>query len=270
MNSNQLKFAEIFSFLALIFFLMFIFVYQNNQILTGNEPDTLIVLNKELKESNEQLQNHYQKLEDNYKQIKEDKERLETANSGLYEELLLERQVDKASKKFPNQITIPNTGKYAFSFGTAILTPDLSQFIQGEVVTKIKQAFNDSEIKINVIEVIGHTDAVPVNGSSNLDQRLNKVANNPNSGVNILRAGSNTDLGLMRALSVVKALEQNKELMQFFKEQGLIENTQDNRKTIFRAYSAAQLYDSNGKLVSSNARNQSSRRIEIRFTYIEP
>ncbi len=269
MNSSQLKFAEIFSFLALIFFIMFIFFYQNNQNSTGNEPPSLIVLNEQLKESNEQLKNNYQQLEDNYKQIKEYNQRLETANSGLYEELLLERQVDKASKKFPNQITIPNTGKFAFPLGTAILTKKLSQFIQDEVVPKIKQAFKDSEIKINVIEVIGHTDAVPVNGSSNLDQRLNKVANNPNSGVNILRAGSNTDLGLMRALSVVKALEQNKELTQFFKEQGLIENTQDKRKTIFRAYSAAQLYDSRGKLVSSNARNSSSRRIEIRFTYIE-
>ena len=270
MNSNQLKFAEIFSFLALIFFIMFIFYAQANQNSSAQNPNKLVVSNQELIATNKTLENNYQSLQKDYNKIKKENQKLERSNASLSQKLSLEKKVNKSNKKFPNQITIPNTGKYEFPFGTATLTRDLSKFIQNEVVPKIKQGFNDSEIKINVIEVIGHTDTVAVSGSSNLDQYLNKVANNPNGGIETLKAGSNADLGLMRALSVIKALEQDKALIQFFQEQGLIKDSQDKKQTIFRAYSAAQLYDSRGKLASSQGESSSSRRIEIRFTYIEP
>ncbi|NEO33166.1 MAG: flagellar motor protein [Symploca sp. SIO3C6] len=208
MNSKQLKYAEIFSFIAFVFFVVLIFYQQTNQRLQG-----------ELVEA-------------------------------------------KTKHKFPPNITIQNTGKYAFKLGQANLTPQLEQFIHDTVVPKIKERFKN--YKVNIIEVIGHTDGVEFKGISNLDKRLNVVAGNENRRIGSLKAGSNTDLGLMRALAIIKALQKEEEMIQFFKEKGL------GNKPMFRAYSAAQLYNTDGTIATSSAKeNPSRRRIEIRFTYHE-
>ena len=67
--------------------------------------------------------------------------------------------------------------------------------------------------------------------------------------VSRLSAGSNADLGLMRALAVVQKLESS----------GL-------KNVEFRAYSAAQLYLPSGNLATVNRKpDETRRRIEIRF-----
>ena len=68
-----------------------------------------------------------------------------------------------------------------------------------------------------------------------------------------MTAGSNADLGLMRALAVVKELEKNPRLKQL----GLK----------FRAYSAAQLYLPSGEYARvQRYSDPQRRRIEIRFS----
>ncbi|GGA32740.1 hypothetical protein [Okeania sp. KiyG1] len=104
-----------------------------------------------------------------------------------------------------------------------------------------------------IVQIIGHTDGEQNNRFqvSNLDDRLEKVIGNDN--INNLTPASNVDLGLMRALAVVKELEKNPRLKQL----GLK----------FRAYSAAQLYLPSGEYARVECYpDQTRRRIEIRFS----
>ena len=79
---------------------------------------------------------------------------------------------------------------------------------------------------------------------------LEKVANGDQD-IGSLKPGSNADLGLMRALSVIKVLQKNPQLT------GLE----------FRAYSAAQLTLPEGNFAPINRESDPNRRrIEIRFT----
>ena len=152
-------------------------------------------------------------------------------------------------KDAPPIIVIQDTGTYQFQSGSAEVPPALANFIQQELVAKI--AANAKEYQINTIEIIGHTDG-QVNGAviSNLDQNLEEVASNQIP-FSKLSAGSNVDLGLMRALAVMNLLRTIPSL----------------QNIEFRAYSAAQLVSPQGGLSPINRSSDSSRRrIEIRFT----
>ncbi|QLE58309.1 flagellar motor protein [Nostoc sp. TCL26-01] len=158
----------------------------------------------------------------------------------------------------PPIIEIPDTGDYRFASGSAAISPKMVANILNKIVPEIE--LNTKKYKINVVEIIGHTDGQP-NGNvvSNLDLNLEKV-NRGELPVTNLRAGSNADLGLMRALAVVNVLRDIQRKQQ--KLSGLS----------FRAYSAAQLIlpknDQNRQKVSAIARQDdvTRRRIEIRFT----
>ena len=121
-----------------------------------------------------------------------------------------------------------------------------------EKVSKIERM--TKERSIYVVEIIGHTDGqTNSNGSSNLDTKLEDVAKG-NAPVSSLTPGSNADLGLMRALEVVKELEK-------IRKKGRLKGLE------FRAYSAAQLFLPSGKFASVNRKSDASRRrIEIRFS----
>ncbi len=244
MNSSQLKYGEIFCFLALLFLIMFLFLSHRQQ---------------KLEVSTKASSNTYGDLLKEDKKIKEEIKNLEIRNQELQiNNQALQEAIAKDRKDFPPNITIKNTNKYAFPLSQATLPPALKIHISGEIVPKIKDYFKKYDI--NTIEVIGHTDGVKVSGTSNLDQLLNRVATE-NREIGELQAGSNADLGLMRALAVVKALQNEEQLLQVFKAQGL------DKDKVFRAYSAAQLYLLNRKIAPPYADiNQESRRIQIRFT----
>ncbi len=140
-----------------------------------------------------------------------------------------------------------NSGKFQFTSGSAELTPQLKQYIVTEITPAIDEIVKAREI--DFIQVIGHTDGQVNNQFSNLDSNLEKVANGHEL-VEILTPGSNSDLGLMRALSVVQELQKNPNL----------------KNVELRAYSAAQLYLPTGELSLPNRNSDASRRrIEIRF-----
>lgn len=139
-----------------------------------------------------------------------------------------------------------------FETGRADLPEGLRLFIEDHVVNQLDNFAK--EYPGYIVDVIGHTDgqatAAP---ASNIDQTLENVANG-NESVSNLNAGSNADLGLMRALAVVKKLQE----IQGEKRLGGLK---------FRAYSAAQLYLPSGDYASVNRNaDESRRRIEIRFT----
>lgn len=153
----------------------------------------------------------------------------------------------------PPILVIEDEGAYRFASGSAEIPPSMEAYIRNKIVPEIER--NTKAYQINVVELIGHTDG-QANGSaaSNLDQNLEKVAS-ASMPVSNLRSGSNADLGLMRALAVVRLLRE-------------VQTKSGRLKGLkFRAYSAAQLILPSGEFasVSRNA-DATRRRIEIRFT----
>jgi outer membrane protein OmpA-like peptidoglycan-associated protein len=139
-------------------------------------------------------------------------------------------------------------GNFKFPVGSADLTPDLLKYITTKIVPQIKTATERDNI--DFIQVIGHTDLTEVkNKASNLDTKIISVASNYEK-ITTLTAGSNVDLGLMRAVAVI----------QFLKTKSL-----GNVK--FRAYSAGQLYapEKSDGSIDISATDDARRRIEIRF-----
>ncbi|MDJ1175163.1 hypothetical protein [Roseofilum capinflatum] len=153
--------------------------------------------------------------------------------------------------KSPPVIVLRESQARSFPSGSAELSSDFQQYILEDLVTQIENFAQNYQGY--VVEVIGHTDGQENTGSvSNLDGVLEDVVAGSAS-VSRLNPGSNADLGLMRAVAVVKVLESNPRLQSM----GLQ----------FKAYSAAQLYGVSGNFAPTDGRdNPSRRRIEIRFT----
>lgn len=166
---------------------------------------------------------------------------------------------ENAKLKSPPVVLIRDNSNRNFESGSATLSSALSRFIHQNLVSQLQGYAEEYNLQGYVVEVIGHTDGQVIRQNSNLDTRLEEVTSGDVS-ISELSAGSNADLGLMRALSVVRVLEENSELQ----ELGLT----------FRAYSAAQLYKNNDgdyapKMRGNDQedpRQQKRRRIEIRFT----
>jgi outer membrane protein OmpA-like peptidoglycan-associated protein len=139
------------------------------------------------------------------------------------------------------------SGNFKFKSGSAELNSDLRNYINQEIIPNIESITKTHDIEF--IQVIGHTDGQEIGSIGNLDKMLEKVATGEVS-VTKLKAGSNADLGLMRALAVIQEIRKADQL----------------KNIEFRAYSAAQLYLPSGQLASFSRKNDADRRrIEIRF-----
>jgi outer membrane protein OmpA-like peptidoglycan-associated protein len=139
------------------------------------------------------------------------------------------------------------SGKFRFPSGSAELNPDLKDYLQTQIIPTIKTTLQEKEI--DFIQVIGHTDGQGISQAGNLDKNIEQVAQGKQK-VQQLVPGSNTDLGLMRALAVVQEIQQTSGL----------------KNVEFRAYSAGQIYLPNGQLAEVNRdADATRRRIEIRF-----
>ena len=139
------------------------------------------------------------------------------------------------------------SGKFKFQSGSAEIPDQLKTHINQKIISDIKKVTKQGNIEF--IQIIGHTDGQANKSSSNLDVSLTSAASSKQTIIS-LQAGSNADLGLMRAVAVVQLLRKTKGL----------------ESVKFRAYSAAQLYLPDGKIATSNeTADDSRRRIEIRF-----
>lgn len=158
----------------------------------------------------------------------------------------------KRLKSAPPVVVIQDSGGFQFDSGSAILPDDLKKYITLDLVDRIEKI--SQQRSLYVVEIIGHTDGQINFSNGNLDRQLEEVAQGTLP-VESLKAGSNADLGLMRALEVVKQLQTVQE------QTGRLEGVQ------FRAYSAAQLQLPSGDFAPANRNpNANRRRIEIRFS----
>ncbi len=155
-------------------------------------------------------------------------------------------------KSAPPVVVIQDSGEYQFDSGSASLPEELKAYITVDLVDRIERI--SQQRNLYVVEIIGHTDGQVNFGNGNLDQQLEEVARGKQP-VYSLKPGSNADLGLMRALEVVKQLQQVQE------QTGRLKGVQ------FRPYSAAQLQLPSGQFATTNRQPDASRRrIEIRFS----
>lgn len=167
----------------------------------------------------------------------------------LFQSQKLNQDLKKANKRLQSASPIvidESSGNFKFKSGSAELNPQLKNHISTTITPEINKILQTREI--DFIQIIGHTDGEGINNNSNLDKTLEIVAIGTQP-VSKLSAGSNADLGLMRALAVVQELQNT----------GL-------QNIEFRAYSAAQLYLPSGNLASVDRQpDETRRRIEIRF-----
>jgi len=168
----------------------------------------------------------------------------------LFQSYNLISKLEEANRKLQTATPLvidEKSGKFKFQSGSAELNPALKTYIRQRIIPAIETITKDREI--DFIQVIGHTDGQGIQKTSNLDKNIESVASRKQS-VKMLVPGSNTDLGLMRALAVVQEIEST----------GKLKNVK------FRAFSAGQLYLPSGKLAAVNRdADASRRRIEIRF-----
>ena len=158
----------------------------------------------------------------------------------------------KRLKSAPPVVVIQDSGGFQFESGSANLPRELKSYITEDLVDRIERI--TQQRNLYVVEIIGHTDGQVNFGNGNLDRQLEEVAQGKQP-VDSLKPGSNADLGLMRALEVVKQLQTVQA------QTGRLQGVQ------FRPYSAAQLQLPTGEFASRDRNPDANRRrIEIRFS----
>ena len=158
--------------------------------------------------------------------------------------------LSRAINEKPPIVPLPDSEKFRFPTGGYSLSMDFKSALVNEKVPLIRKYLRC--YGVDTIEVVGHTDRQPNDSQSNLDFAL---ANAKKSSLaQGLKAGSNVDLGFLRAMAVRNALES--QLNAEFPD------------IIYRVYSAGSFIDP--AVDQSTARatldDKSRRRIEVRFT----
>lgn len=119
----------------------------------------------------------------------------------------------------------------------------------------------EGRVKVDTLEIIGHTDGIAISKKGNLDQKLPDYLAGNNVEMSAFVPGSNNDLGLLRALSV---RDQWEAYIATRPEHGVLE------KVSVRCYSAGQTVlpkkVSNPTIEDYRSNDSSARRIEMRLT----
>lgn len=119
----------------------------------------------------------------------------------------VEEAIDKARKgkkgEWPPFFSLSEAGGYYFESGKATLRPDFERKLRSSVIPALRK--NIEDYGVDVVEVIGHTDEVPMVGTSNLDATLIKASANQLP-TEALRSTDNAGLAIARAVAVVKIL----------------------------------------------------------------
>ena len=157
--------------------------------------------------------------------------------------------VAKASREKPPLIRLTEEQSFRFDTGSYNLSPAFMKSL-GRRIPEIRDTIR--RYGIDSIEVIGHTDGQPSPGLSNLDLLL--PSSSQSASLHGYRVGSNTDLGLLRAIAVANYLKKKIDL-------------DGSRTLVIRPYSAGSLIAGDGRYKPADSRDRADRRrIEIRFT----
>lgn len=182
------------------------------------------------------------------KKLREAAEKSSAIDANEFLESMLRHDADRKKTEWPPFFNLSEKGGYYFDTGQATLRKDVKLKLERDVIPRLRKLV--AEYGIDVIEVIGHTDEVPMSGVSNLDRQLIPASSNEVS-ISTLRSTDNAGLAMARAVSVVNLFRSASQL------QGL---------TIL-PLSGAQMIVPVDRLSDGTATqsDQSRRRIEIRL-----
>lgn len=166
---------------------------------------------------------------------------------------LLKSKYESDSSKYqdnpPIIILSENNENHRFELGSAAIPEDLQFELEKKIIPELSKW--SEQYDCDAIMIIGHTDGVELSRkNSNLDSYINESLDNDE--VNSLKAGSNMDLGIMRAISVMNVLRKQK-------------HSALSKISYWLPYSAGQLISSDDKLVTEydGKENKLRRKIEI-------
>lgn len=178
--------------------------------------------------------------------------------------VLVAADITSQFQENPPIITLSEADE-AFKFSTASdqLTPTFLKKLEEEIIPKVDSL--SKHYNCDAIQFIGHTSGTPTRRadssgrrSSNLDYKLTNAIYNPQ--VSLVQ-GSNVDLGMMRAVAIMRVFLQNKD------SQGMLDKIK-----YMHPYSAGQVITVDGMLLpmSDISKDQkleidARRRIEIRL-----
>lgn len=182
-----------------------------------------------------------------YNQNRQLKSRGQTKPCPICQEV---RQFDK-----PPLISLTEAEGYTFPSGKAVISPEFFNKIRKVIVHEIIKSA--SEYQLDLVEVVGHTDEVPVkwNQVSNLDATLVPMFHGKFPVAN-LSADDNIGLAMMRAVVIADILRNDTRILA--------------AKLIVVPLSAGQLILPDGTITPGRASDDSSRRrIDIRLRKLE-
>jgi outer membrane protein OmpA-like peptidoglycan-associated protein len=117
---------------------------------------------------------------------------------------------DPNKVKWPPFISLSEASGYHFQEGEATLRAEFKNYLASdEVIGMLARSLDEYEC--DVIEVIGHTDEVPMSGRSNLDSQLVAAAAGKVS-IADLHSTDNAGLAMARAVAVVHVLRSDPRL----------------------------------------------------------
>lgn len=155
---------------------------------------------------------------------------------------------DREIGRWPPFFSLSEADGYYFESGRATLGSDFRNRLLNYIIPSLLDNIRD--YGVDVVEVIGHTDEVPMSGTSNLDTKLIAVSNGQFD-IGQLQSTDNAGLALARAVAVVQILRRDPRL----------------RNVTILPLSAAQMIAPGDRATdgSAAASDQSRRRIEIRL-----
>lgn len=111
--------------------------------------------------------------------------------------------------EWPPFFSLSEAGGYYFDSGKATLQPRFEQSLRSTIIPMLVRSVRDYDV--DVIEVVGHTDEMPMRGASNLDSSLipASVSRIP---IGDLRSTDNAGLAMARAVAVVHVLRSDPRL----------------------------------------------------------
>jgi hypothetical protein len=165
--------------------------------------------------------------------------------------------------------------EYRFSKGSSLMKQD---FIEGlrlnefdRLAREIIERDKEGRVKVDTLEITGHTDGTSLSGDGNLDRQLPGVLGGEKSSLSTLKPGSNNDLGLLRALAVRE--QWNAFVKEKYKNQGRLVEAALLQKIQIRCYSAGQTVlpvpKENPKAEDFRQDDAQARRIEMRLTRLK-
>lgn len=216
-----------------------------------------------LQKENSFLKSKIQELEDQLAEVeRNDISSLRRKNRELQSQLV---EAERKLHDKPPIIRIDEQKEeYRFTSGSSTIGKEFSDGLRFNEFSRLADEIiarqEADRVKVDTLEIIGHTDGIPLSGRGNLDKRLPELLAGEVS-LSSMEPGSNNDLGLLRALAVKSEWEA-------YVEKHLQKEVL--KQLTVRCYSAGQtiLPEAVAKIDRSSflKNDPKARRIEMRLT----